>query len=118
MTRGQLPEDVAVLLATGIDSVPDLEALLFFHRRPLAEWHAAAVADLLHLDRTAAPPILERLTARGFLRARDAPSRLYQYAPAAAELTQAVDGLAEVYAEQRLFVIAHLAARRPRSGCA
>jgi hypothetical protein len=84
-------------------------------RRPEAEWNANAVADLLGINRTLAAMILKQLEVGGFLSSRTEPSLLYRYAPRA-DLTAPVDRLADIYAENRMMVVALLAARRSPAG--
>jgi DNA-binding MarR family transcriptional regulator len=107
-----VPEDVARLLSSSIDSVAELEVLLFLHKRPDAEWDPKAVADLLYMDRALSLAIFKKLHARGFLTFREQPSLLYRYAPPR-DMLAALDKLAALYAERRMMVIALIAARRP-----
>jgi hypothetical protein len=115
LASSPIPDDVARLLLGSIDTVADLEVLLFLRRRPDAEWDPNAVADLLTLDRALSAAIFRRLAARGFLTSRDEPFLLYRYGPSP-EAAAALDKLADLYAERRLMVVAMLAARRSNSG--
>jgi hypothetical protein len=115
LASSPIPDDVARLLLGSIDTVADLEVLLFLRRRPEAEWDPNAVADLLSLDRKLSGQIFKRLAARGFLTYREEPFLLYRYGPSP-EVATLIDKLANLYAERRLMVIALLAARRSTSG--
>jgi hypothetical protein len=115
LASSSIPEDVSKLLATSIDTVAELEVLLFLRKRPDAEWDPKAVADLLYLDRDLSMAIFRKLHARGFLRVREQPLLLYQYAPNEATAAT-LDALADIYASRRLMVVAMMAARRQRDG--
>lgn len=112
MASSPIPDDVAELLATRIDSVAELEVLLFLQRRPDAEWDPNAVADLLYLDRALTVKVFEKLAARGFLTSRDEPLLLYRYQPVP-DVAETLDRTAELYVKRRLMIIATLASRRP-----
>jgi len=107
-------EEVARLLSTSIDTVAELEILLFLHRRPDGEWDPNAAADLLYLDRGLSQKIFRKLHTKGFLTFRDDPYLLYRYAPPK-DVIATIDKLAGLYTERRLMVIAMVAARRPSS---
>jgi hypothetical protein len=92
------------LIADSIDSVEQLEILLLLLQRPERTWSAESVARELRVSSLSAGDRLEDLS-RDALLARVKGSDEYRYAPASAELNEAVKGLATAYTERRVTVI-------------
>lgn len=100
------------LLSSTVDSVSELEVLLFLQRRPDGEWDPNAVADLLYLDRRLCQRLFKGLQVKGFLTYREVPYLLYRFAPPS-DVVATLEKLSALYAERRLMVIAMIAGKRP-----
>ena len=93
---------VRAFIAERVDSVAQLEVLLLLHARPDRGWTARDVAAELRIDPNWAERQLAELPRRALAAAS---GESYRYAPATAELADAVAGLAKAYAERRVTVI-------------
>jgi hypothetical protein len=98
-----VPTAVRRLIADCIESVRQLEILLLLRAASDQEWTAEEVARGLVTEVDSSEDWLERM-ARGRLLVSDGDT--YRYAPATAEMEDAVDALAESYAKYRVAVIA------------
>ena len=94
MSEELMPEEVRNLIVRHIDSVAQLEALLFLHARSSEQWDVATVAKRLYASPSDMAAALAGLTGDGFL-VRD--SELYRYARRP-DCDAAVEALAEAYA--------------------
>ena len=118
MTGGEpISSEVRTLIAQHIRSVVELESLLLMQRDPGRDWNAAELGRELRIDEQWALRQMINLAQAGFVVAappavapsnpsheQNVPSR-YRYAPAMAQLDQAVRRLAADYAERRVSVI-------------
>jgi Mn-dependent DtxR family transcriptional regulator len=93
--KDEIEDDVRRFILTSIPSVPYLEAMLQFQRRPDAPQSAGDIAGALYVSVATAQELLAALSAAGIVR-EDEGGR-YRYAPEAA-LAAALSRLAEVYA--------------------
>src|SRR6266542_1674701 len=84
LSRAPLPRDVTRFLVDHVASVDELEVLLFLRSRPLAEWNGRGAAELLGIAPDLVDGILRKLRGHDLVELREAPSRLYRYAPATA----------------------------------
>lgn len=100
MSADTIPDDVRRFILTAIPSVPYLEAVLQFQRRPNVHQSAEDIARALYVSPSTANELLEEMTAAGILKA---DGDRFQYAPEAT-LGEAVDRLAEVYARNLIGV--------------
>ncbi|HEY8877078.1 MAG TPA: winged helix-turn-helix transcriptional regulator [Roseateles sp.] len=100
MRTDAIPDDVRRFILTAIPSVPYLEAVLQFQRRPHARQSADDIARALYVSPSTANELLEELTAAGILKA---DGDRFQYAPEA-PLAEALDRLAEAYAHNLIGV--------------
>jgi len=98
-----VPTTVRRLIADRIESVQQLEILLLLRAASDKAWTAEEVARALVTEVDSSEDWLERM-ARGRFLVRDEDT--YRYAPATAEMDDAVDALAESYAKYRVAVIA------------
>ena len=105
MGRTELPTAVRRLIAERIESVQQLEILLLLRAAPDKHWSPPEVARALVTQVESCEEWLEEM-ARTRLLAGD--GLVYRYAPATAELEDAVDALAESYAKYRVAVIAFI----------
>jgi DNA-binding IclR family transcriptional regulator len=104
-----IPDIVRRLIGESIGSVPALEAILLLRADRDREWTAEDVAARLYISRTMAAHVLATLAASGFLAVT---GQRYRYAPATAELEEAVTSLASAYASN-LIGVTHLIHARP-----
>ena len=110
MSEEPLPEEVRDLILRHIDSVAQLEALLFLRERPGEPWDAVAVARRLYAPAAEMAAALSQLRNDGFL-VRE--GELYRYAPAGDGVAK-VNELAKAYARQ-LIPITNLIHSKPRN---
>jgi hypothetical protein len=110
MSEEMMPEEVKQLIVRHIDSVAQLEALLFLHGRSSEHWDVATVAKRLYAPLSDMATALARLADDGFL-ARD--DERYRYARRS-DQDAAVEALAEAYAHY-LIPITHLIHSKPRN---
>lgn len=96
-----IPEAVKRLIATSIDSVPELEAILLLRENAARAWTPAEAGQRLYVSTTMAAHVLSVLAARGFFRS-DADR--YRYDPATPELAAAVGELAAAYSRHLVAV--------------
>jgi predicted ArsR family transcriptional regulator len=88
-----------------IDSVEQLEMLLFLRAEAEKDWTADELAGSLYIQAASARNRLESLRDEGLVAASpDKPPR-YRYAPKAPGLSSAVDALADAYKVRRVGVI-------------
>ncbi|WP_298879419.1 hypothetical protein [uncultured Bradyrhizobium sp.] len=109
MSEELLSEEVRDLILRHIDTVAQLEALLFLRERPAEEWDAIAVAKRLYAPPAEMGAALAGLASAGFLRRQN---QLYHYAPTSND-GATVDALAKAYARQ-LITITNLIHSKPR----
>lgn len=109
MSEELMPEEVRNLIARHIDSVAQLEALLFFHARSTEQWDVATVAKRLYAPLSDMAAALAGLADDGFL-VRDGEG--YRYA-GRSDRDTAVEALAEAYAHY-LIPITNLIHSKPR----
>ncbi len=105
MSVNGVPEDARRLVASRITSVEQLEILLLLRRDPQRAWTPGAVAEELRSSESSVSKRLDSLRAGGLVEGTSSSGESYRYAPAADWLGQAVDSLAELYAESPYRVI-------------
>jgi hypothetical protein len=110
MSEEPLPEEVRDLILRHIDSVAQLEALLFLRERPTERWDAGSVAKRLYAPAAEMAAALAGLSNDGLL-VRE--GEFYHYAPASDDQTKA-DTLAKAYA-RHLIPITNLIHSKPRN---
>lgn len=109
MPLTDIPEHVRRFIVEGIDSIPELEALLLLRAHGDRTWSAEDAGARLYVSTTMATHALNALADRGLL-ARDGQS--YRYAPARPELDVVVADLAATYAT-RLIAVTRLIHAKP-----
>jgi hypothetical protein len=98
-----ISEEVKRFIIDHINSVEQLEVLLFLRSNEDKEWDAGGVSRELRIDPVSAATRLDDLCRQGLLAVRT--STLYRYSPKTRELEQAVRELAETYENHRFSVI-------------
>jgi hypothetical protein len=109
MSEEPLPEEVRDLVLRHIDSVAQLEALLFLRGRPNELWDVVSVAKRLYAPAGEMAAALAGLCKDGLLLRQ---GELYRYAPSP-DYHTAVNALAEAYA-RHLIPITNLIHAKPR----
>ena len=104
-----MPQQVRDLIVRHIDSVAQLEALLFLHARPSEQWDVASVANRLYAPLADMAAALRGLADDGFL-VRNGEH--YRYARDS-DRNMAVEMLAEAYVRY-LVPITNLIHSKPR----
>ena len=110
MSEEWLEDRVRDLVQRHIDSVAQLEALLFFRAHPDEIWEATSIAKRLYAPEAEMFVALARLCADGFLKRE---SDAYRYAPWPGKQAD-VDALAQAYAHH-LIPITNLIHGKPRN---
>lgn len=112
MTEESIPGDVRRFIASYIDSVGELEALLLLRSMP-RDWAAGEVAARLYTREADTVDMLDRLCRAGLLVRRD---KAYRYECRTEELRLMVDALAGLYARQLIPItnLIHAKSRRIR----
>ena len=110
MSYEPISNDIRDLIQRHIDSVVQLEALLFLRTCPSDTLPAAAIAGRLYAPEAEIGSALARLSADGFL-ARESDGYRYQCSD---ELRARVDRLADAYS-RHLIAVTNLIHARPRN---
>ncbi|OSJ17382.1 hypothetical protein BST63_12270 [Bradyrhizobium canariense] len=108
MSDEALPEEVEELVRRYIRSVAQLEALLFFHKRPGERFDVESLAARLYAGKIEMADALASLRKDGFL---DGEVGIYAFAPRP-ELRPVVDSLALAYS-RHLIPITHIIHNSP-----
>lgn len=109
MSDEELPQDVKELVRRYIDSVAQLEALLFFHERPGERWDVDSLSKRLYAGKVEMADAVASLRRDGFLEGGPA---LYEFAPRS-ELRAAVEALRKAYS-RHLIPITYIIHTKPR----
>ena len=111
--RGKVPtpeviaDDIRRFVLTSIPSVPYLEAMLVFHRRPSSAFGAADIARALYVDEERARALLESLVSAGIvIGVGDSASR-FRFGPRDDALRSLIDRLARTY-DTEMIAVTHL----------
>lgn len=108
-----LPAGVRRFIERRIESVEQLEVLLFLYREASRSWDAPGVAAALYLPEHQVANLLETLARGGLLDVRLASAMLYRFQPATPTLMLEVKGVADAYRDRRSQLLA-LLTPRPR----
>ncbi|MBX3208551.1 MAG: hypothetical protein KF764_26195 [Labilithrix sp.] len=103
-----IPEHLAPLLTSSIESVERLEILLHLRARRGKTFGARAVAEALRVSSVFAEQHLAILCGRGFLEVSIGSDLIYGYQPVSAALDAALQEIEELYRDRRADVVAVL----------
>lgn len=104
MSASSFPEDVKQFIERNLDSLEELEVLLFLHRQPSAALTAEALATAIYTNPTSTHAKLRALQHKGLVEARESEhATTFQYLPSSPK-ARFVDRLATLYAERRVAV--------------
>ena len=107
----KIPEHIARLLASSIESVERLDVLLHLRAAPTHTFSARSVATALRFPVHAIEQDLAILCGRGFLTVSIGSDLLYAYKPVSPAIAQVLNELDELYRLRRPDVLAALQAR-------
>lgn len=110
MTGDPLSEEIRQFIAKHIDTVAQLEALLFLHSRAGQAWDVAAIAKRLYANEHELAQGLANLERDGYLVRAETGYRFQ----CSAERQANVDKLADTYARQ-LIPVTNLVHSKPRN---
>lgn len=102
---GELPIEVEEFVFNYIDSVEQLEILLFLSSAPDKTWSTGEINQHIKSSESSVAQRLEKLTAQGVVAVAQPEPPRYQYRPATSDLHAAVQSLAVAYKERRLKVL-------------
>lgn len=104
MSASSFPEDVKHFIERHIDSLEELEALLFLHRQPQATFTAETVATALYTNPVSTKAKLRGLSQKDLVELREQDGTLTFQFKATSPKARLVDRLAPLYAERRVAV--------------
>jgi hypothetical protein len=115
-----IPEDVKRFLADYIDSIAELEILMFLREHPDQSWLCRTVADQIYSSEEFTADLLVRLSRKGLLTADGMSPASFRYGTSNQEVARLLDQLAEVYAKYLVPVtnLVHKKSRRNLEGFA
>jgi hypothetical protein len=117
---GAIPESVRELISRSVHSIEELEVLLVLRGPVMRSWTAAQLASELRLPEGVLLTALQALVVSELaLQLDDSPPLQYQYRLQVPEAEEAVEDLAEIYAQNRvevLMLISSNAIERVRKG--
>lgn len=106
MPGDEIPDEVKKFIHRTIESVDQLEVLLFLMSNPDREWSAEEVSAKIRLASESTAEKLRDLTAAHLLTARDRPPMLYRYAPSSRAIEgEVAENLNRAYREGRDAII-------------
>lgn len=104
MSASSFPDDVKHFIERNIDSLEELEVLLFLHRQPSAAFTAEAVATSLYTNPTSTREKLRGLVQKDLADGHEREGTVSYQFKAASQKARLVDRLAPLYAERRVAV--------------
>ena len=94
-----IPDDVQGFILSNIDSIAQLEALLFLRDHPQEKWRCKTVAERIYISEPQAAALLAKLVARGFIVAEGMEPTAFSYQPKSEDIARSIDQLAAVYSK-------------------
>ena len=94
-----IPEEVQRFVVDHIDSIAELEAVLFLREHRDRSWTCAVVANRIYSSEEVTAGLLLKLMDRGLLTADTTTPALFRYGPHTQEVGKLLDQVAEVYAK-------------------
>lgn len=101
---GQAPDEARTLLLQHVETFDKLEILVHLWRYQERAWTAELVAAYLQMNAGLAASLLSAMCASGLLSSRPGPPAQYEYRPHSEGLARAVDALASLRDENRLWI--------------
>jgi hypothetical protein len=94
-----ISEEVQRFLVDNIDSIAELEALLFLREHRDQSWSCSSVAERIYSSEEVTGSLLVKLTNKGLITADGAPPATFRYGSHKHEMARLIDQLAETYAK-------------------
>ena len=110
MPREHISEGLKKFIRQKIQTVFQLEVLLFLHRNQPKSFSISEVADELGFEYDIAEEQLAALVETGIL---EADESTYRYEPANEQIRNLVDQLADAYPTQRVLILSLILSERP-----
>lgn len=110
-----IPADVEEFIQVYIDSVEQLEVLLYLEKNNLRDFTAHAIASALYSNPDAITLRLQNLVSAGIIRAEEGEERVYHYKPDSPAIEPMVKQLTRIYQERPVAVITAILNRRSNS---
>jgi hypothetical protein len=105
VSYGDITEEDKKFIAEHINSVEQLEVLLFLHSNTSKEFSAADLSRELRIDPGSAATRLADLHFHGFLSVNGSEPPLYRYNPKLSDQDRAVNSISQTYLKHRYTVI-------------
>jgi DNA-binding MarR family transcriptional regulator len=99
-----IPDDVKQFIYRYINSVMQLEVLLFLFNHSSQSWSVTALVREFRLDPSWIENELEDLCTEGLLKTTTSPERTYRLEPSSPSQERAIQGLVRAYADRRVTV--------------
>lgn len=109
-----IPEHLAQLLASSVETVERLEILLHLRARKGKSFGARAVAEALRVSSAFAEQHLAILCGRGFLKVSISSDLIYGYQPVSAAIDSAMQEIEDLYRERPADIAAVLRSANDR----
>lgn len=109
-----ISKEVQRFLIEKIDSIAELEVLMFLRTHRDRSWRCDLVADQIYSSEEFTAGVLKKLTKRGILTTDKKSPKSFQYRPHNQETARMVDQVAEVYTKYLIPVtnLVHKKSRR------
>jgi hypothetical protein len=107
----EFPAELEQFLAQQIESLAELEALLFIRAEPERHWNCEDMSRLLYITADMCAGLLAELERRGFVRPVPDAEGTYQFHPASPEIDRLLGELAALYQERRVAVSTQIYSR-------
>lgn len=113
MIDPDIPEHVRKFIVDHVHSVEQLETLLLLQRYPTSEFTAQDVSKALYTSEDSIAKRLDEWEKFGLVASTQSNVRRYRFAPATADLTEAVKALEYAYQTRRVSVITSIFSKPP-----
>jgi DNA-binding MarR family transcriptional regulator len=111
MMANDFPAEIEQFLAQHIESLAQLELLLYLRSHPDRGWTCQDLSKQLYIAPDVCTSIVADLERRGFILRDAANSDLYRYRSTGVATDQLIDQLADLYQQRRVAVITQIYSR-------
>ncbi len=115
-----IPKDIQRFLVDHIDSIAELEVMLFLREHHDRSWLCRSVADQMYSSEDVTSGLVVKLTKKGILTSDGMSPASFRYKPRNQNTARIINQLAEVYAKHLVLVtnLVHKKSRRNMTGSA